>query len=92
MEREETIIKGLSENRFSSVILFLRLGGIPFKMKNTSNLYIIYMVTVIICTCSTFLGLCVDVYLHRDDLGHVMTTVRVLSGMSSLVWIYFSCR
>jgi hypothetical protein len=92
MEREEEIIKGLSENRFGSIIFFLRLGGIPFKMKKMSTLYIIYMVTVIICTFSMFLGMCVDVYLHRDDLGHVMTNMRVLSGISSLVWIYFSYR
>ena len=92
METEETKVKGLSEDRFSSIIFLLRIAGIPFKMKEMSTVYIIYMVTVIIGTCSIFLGLFVDVYIHRDNLGHVMTTIRVLTGMTNILWIYFSCR
>jgi len=92
MEGEELKVKGLSEIRFSRIIFLLRLAGIPFKIKKMPTLYIIYMVTVIICTCSTILGMCIDVYVYRDDLGHVMTNMRVLSGIFSLVWIYFSCR
>ena len=92
METEETKIKGLSEIRYSWIIFFLRLAGIPFKMKIMSNLYTIYMITVIICTYSTYLSMFVDVYIHRDDLSHVMTNLRALIGMSSIVWIYFSCR
>ena len=91
METEETKVKVLSEIRFRSLIFFLRLAGIPFKMKRTSTLYIFYMITVIICTCSTFLGMLVDVYLHRDDLGHVMRTIRVLTAITNTVWIYVSC-
>ena len=92
MEREEPKEKGLSEIRFRLIIFFLRLAGIPFKMKKMSTVYAIYMITVTVCTCSTFLSMFVDVYVHRDDLGHVTTNIRVLSGISSLVWIYFSCR
>ena len=92
MEREETKVKGLSEIRFRRIIFFLRLGGIPFQMKKMSTLYVIYMTTAIICTFSTFVGMFVDVYLHRDDLGHVMTTIRLLTAMANALWIYFSCR
>jgi len=92
MEGEGTKVKGLSEIRFSWIIFFLRLAGIPFKMKKISTLYAIYMITVIIGTCSTFLGMFVDVYIHRDDLNHVMTTIQALTGMTSILWIYFSCR
>jgi hypothetical protein len=92
MEREETKVMGLSEIRFCRIIFFLRLAGIPFKMKKMSTVYVIYMITVFICTCSTFLGMFVDVYIHRDDLGHAMTTIRALTGTTLAVWIYFSCR
>ena len=92
MERGETKGRGLSEIRFSWIIFFLRLAGIPFKMKKMSTLYVIYMLTVIMCSCSTLLGMCVDVYIHRDDLGHVMTTIRALAAMTNILWIYFSCR
>jgi hypothetical protein len=92
MEREETKVKGQSEDRFSSIIFLLRLGGIPFKMNKISTVYVVYMITVIFGTCITFLGLFVDVYIHRDNLGHVMTTFRVLTGFTTILWIYFSCR
>jgi len=92
MEWEETKVKGLSEIRFRWIIFFLRLEGIPFKMKKMSTVYFIYMITVIICTCSTFLGMIFDVYIHRDDLGHVMTTIRALTSLANVLWIYFSCR
>jgi hypothetical protein len=92
MEREERKVKGLSEIRFRWIIFFLRLAGIPFKLKRMSTLYTIYMITVNICTNSTLIGMFVDVYIHRDDLARVMTNLRVLTGMSSLVWSYFSCR
>jgi hypothetical protein len=92
MEREEPKEKRLSEIRFRLIIFLLRVAGIPFKMKKMSTVYAIYMITLIVCTFSTFLGMFVDVYIHRDDLGHVMTNIRVSAGISSLVWIYFSCR
>jgi hypothetical protein len=92
MEREETKVKGLSEIRFRWIIFFLRMTGIPFKMKKMSTLYVIYMTIVIIGTSCTFLGMFVDVYIHRDDLGHVMTTIRILSGIVIDIWIYFSFR
>ena len=92
MEREETNEKGLSEIRFSHIIFLLRLAGIPFKMKKMSTLYAIYTITMIVCNSSTFLGMFVDFYLHRDDMRHTMTNIRILTGMTSAVWIYFSCR
>jgi hypothetical protein len=90
MEREETKVKGLSEIRFRSVIFLLRLGGIPFKMKEMSPVYVIYMLAVVISTCSTFLGLFVDVYINRGNLGHVVTTIRVLTGTAIALWIYIA--
>jgi len=92
MEREETKVKGLSEIRFSRIIFLLRLAGIPFKMKKIPTVYIIYMITVIIFTGNIFLGMFVDMCIHWDDLGHVMTNLRVLTGMIIVLWIYFSCR
>jgi hypothetical protein len=92
MEREEPKVKALSEFRFSRIILCLRLGGIPFKMKKLSTFYSIYMMTLIICTGSTFLGMIVDVYKHTDDLIHAMTNIRILILTANIVWIYFSCR
>jgi len=56
MNRKETKLKGLSESRFGSMIFLLRMAGIPLKMKNISIIYAVYMITVIICGFSTFMG------------------------------------
>jgi hypothetical protein len=92
MEIEKSEVKGLSESRFSSIIFLFRSAGIPLKMKKMSIIYAIYMITVTVCACCTVLGMFVDVYVHRDDLGHVMTNIRMLFAMVDVVWIYFSCR
>jgi hypothetical protein len=91
MDYEVTIVKGLPNSRFGSITFLLRLAGIPLKM-NMSTLYAIYMITVISCTCTTFVGTFFDVYIHRDDLGHVMTNIRVSTGFMSILWVFFYCR
>jgi len=79
-------------SRFGLIIFFLRLAGIPFKMKKISTLYAIYMTTVISSTCATYVGMFVDVYIHRDDLGHVMTNIRVSIVFTNFLWIFIHCR
>jgi len=92
MDNEVREVKGMSNSRFGSIIFLLRLAGIPFKMNKMSTLYAIYIITVISCTCTTFVGMFVDVYIHRDDLGHVMTNIRVSIGFTNALCIYFYCR
>ena len=92
METEEAKVKGMSEIRFSRIIFFLRLAGIPIKMEKMPTLYALYMITGIICTHSTLISMFVETYIHRHDLARVMTNLRILTGMTTLVWVYFSCR
>jgi hypothetical protein len=81
-----------SDRRFGFIILLFRLAGIPFHIKKMSIIYAIYMRTVIICASTSYLGMFVDVYAHRDDLGHVMTTMRVLLPVTNIMWLYTYCR
>jgi hypothetical protein len=92
MDNELSKVKGLSKSRFGSIIFLLRLAGIPFKMKKMSTIYAVYMITVISSTCTTFVGMFIDVYIHRDDLGHVMTNIRVSIAFTDLVWMFLYCR
>jgi hypothetical protein len=92
MNTEEPKLKGLSEIRFSSLIFLFRMAGIPVKMKKVSTIYSVYMITGILCYCSMFIGMVVDVYKHWDDLGRAMTTVRVLIPFTNVVWMYFYYR
>jgi hypothetical protein len=92
MENKDIKIRDLSEGRFGSIICLLRLAGIPFHMKKMSTIYALYMITVVFCSCITFLGMLLDVYVHRDDLRHAMTTVRVVIPLTNNIWMYFYCR
>jgi len=47
MDNEVPEVKGLSNRRFDSIIFLLWLAGIPFKMKNMSTLYAVYMIIAI---------------------------------------------
>jgi hypothetical protein len=92
MNNEVPKVKGLPYSRFGSTIFLFRLAGIPFKMKKMSTFYAIYMKTVISCTCTTFVGMFIDVYIHRDDLEHVMTNIRASIGFTNVLWVFFYCR
>jgi hypothetical protein len=92
MDRKQPKLKGLSERRFGSMIFNLRMAGIPFKMKKISTIYAIYMVTVIVCSYSTLIGMSVDVYIQREDLGQVMTTMRGLISFTNVMWVFSNCR
>jgi len=92
MNRQETKLNVLSEIRFGSMIFLFRMAGIPLKMKKVPTIYAVYMVTVIICSCSTYIGMLIDVYIHRDDLGRAMTTMRVFITLTNVMWIFSYCR
>jgi len=92
MNRQEPKLKGLSEFRFGSMILFFRFAGISLKKKRISAIYTLYMIIVIICSCSTYIGMLVDVYIHRDDLGRAMKIMRVLIPVTNIIWIFSYCR
>jgi hypothetical protein len=85
-------LKGLSNSRFGSIIFLLRMAGIPFKMKKISTIYALYMITVIICSCITYIGMFVDVYINKDELGRTMTNLRVSIPYTNFLFIYFYCR
>ena len=92
MGSEQTAINRLTESRFELIIFFFRLAGIPLYMKKISTIYAIYMSTMILCACTTFLGMLVDIFVHRDDLVHVMKNVRMFISTTNVVWMYLYCR
>ena len=92
MNTAEPKVKGLSDIRFASIIFFWRLAGIPVKMKKISTIYAVYMITVIICSCSTFIGMFIDVNVHWNNLGRAMTSMRALFTFTNIMWTFSYCR
>jgi len=92
MNTEERKLKGLSRNRFKALIFLIRMAGIPLQMKKVSPIYAVYMITVIICTCSTFLGMFFSAYFHSDNLRKFVTTIRIFIPFTNVMWIFSYCR
>ena len=92
MNTAEIKPKGLSDIRFASIIFLCRLAGIPIKMKKMSTIYAAYMITVIICSSITFIGMFADVNVHWDNLGRAMTSMRMLFTFTNIMWIFSYCR
>jgi hypothetical protein len=92
MEIEGKKIKKQSDNHFNSIIFLFRLAGVPFQINKISTIYAVYTITVIFCTCCTITGSVIGVYKHRDDLGHIMTSMRVLIPFMNDMVIYVYCR
>ena len=92
MNSENIKLNTLTDRRFGSIILLFRLAGIPLHIKKMSVIYAIYMRTVFICFSAAYLGMFVDVYIHSDDLGRAMTTVRVLIPWTNIMWLFIYCR
>ena len=92
MNTEKPELKGMSESRFGSMIFLFRMAGVPIQMKKISIIYAVYMATVLTFSCCTFIGVFVDAYIHRDDLGRAMTTMRVLIPIMNIMWVFSYCR
>jgi hypothetical protein len=92
MATEGQKLKKQSNNYINSTVFLFRLAGVPFNMNKISTIYALYMITVIFCTGSTFIGMAASVYVHRDDLGHIMTNIRVLMPLACDINIYVHCR
>ena len=82
----------LSDNYFNSINFLFRIAGVPFQMNKISIIYAIYMITVLFSTCSTIIGFVVGVYINRDDLGHIMASMRVLMPHMNVMIIHVYCR
>jgi len=92
MEIEGKNIKKQSDNYFNSIIFLFRVAGVPIKINKISTTYATYMLTVVFCTCTTIIGSVVGVYKNRDDLGYIMTSIRVLLAFINDMVIYVYCR
>jgi len=92
MNTAEPKVEGLSDIRFASIIFLFRLAGIPVNVKKIPTIYVVYMITVITCSFSTFIGMFADVYVHWDDLGSAMTSIRVLFPFTNVMWIISCCK
>jgi hypothetical protein len=82
----------LNQNRFKTLLYFLRLGGIPLQIKSLSKVNRLYKTVCVVCYYSSFTCAFMDTFVHRYDLTEAMKKVRVFFAMSLVAWMHFSLR
>ena len=82
----------LIENRYKVILFLFRLGSFPLNMKSVSRLNAAYNATVIVCFYITNICVCVDTFVHRNQLKLAMQKFRNLLGLQMATWTHFSVR
>jgi hypothetical protein len=82
----------VTENRFRTTLMFLRMAGFPVNMKKTSVQTSVYNVLVMLHGYALYLSFLIDSIVHRDDLKRFMESFRILIVTSLLVWLVLNVR
>jgi hypothetical protein len=92
MDTDISHAKDLSERRFRTLFFVLRLGGVPFNMKNVSIVHAIYNGVLVVCFCVTYFSVIMGFTVRNQNLEETMNNVRTVYGFGLVTWMYFSVR
>jgi hypothetical protein len=84
--------KVLSERRFRTLFFVMRLGGVPFNMKNISTVHAIYNGAILMCFCVTYFSVIMGFIVTRHNLEETMNNVRLVYGLGIVTWTYLIVR
>ncbi|PNF24013.1 hypothetical protein B7P43_G08633 [Cryptotermes secundus] len=90
MSKKETQACEVTENRFRTILMFLRMAGVPINMKKVSIPNTIYNVLIAINCYAMYLAFYMDIIIHNDDLKNFMKTFRVVNASSILYWFHLN--
>jgi len=80
------------ETLFNFYLIWFRLVGVTLRSHKKSILYDLYSTVVLLNAYSVIITMCLDVFLHFNDLERIMETSRVIVPASSALWINLSLR
>jgi hypothetical protein len=80
-----------NQSRFKATLFVLLLKGIPLN-KSLSKLVTVYNMIAVMCVYFNFLCIIMDTFVHRHDLVQAMKKLRIVLGLSLVIWIHFSHR
>jgi hypothetical protein len=92
MNMKEPQVCDVTENRFRTVFMFLRMGGVPINTKKASLLHSTYNALTAINAYTLYLAFYMDIIIHNDDLKNFMKTFRIVNSSSVLNWIHLNLR
>jgi len=80
------------ETLFNFYLIWFRLAGVPLQSHKESIFYDLYSTVILLNAYSVVITMCLDVFLHLDDLEHIMETSRVIVPATSSLWIHLCIR
>jgi len=80
------------ETLFNFYLIWFRLVGVTLQSHKKSILYDLYSTVILLNAYSVVITMCLDVFLHFDDLERIMETSRVIVPASSSLWIHLCIR
>jgi hypothetical protein len=92
MNTKEPQVCDVTENRFRTVLTFLRMAGVPINMKHVSTLHSSYNALLAINAYALYLAFYMDIIIHNDDLKNFMKSFRILISSSVSYWVHFNLR
>jgi hypothetical protein len=92
MNTKEPQACDVTENRFRTVLTFLRMGGVPINVKHASILHSTYNAFMAINAYALYLAFYMDIIIHNDDLKNFMKTFRIVNSSSVLNWLHLTLR
>jgi hypothetical protein len=92
MDRKEPQMCDVTENRFRTVFMLLRIGGVPANMKKPTVYVSAYNAVITFHGYALYFVFFMDVIVHRDDLRHFMKTFRSLTVATLILWVVLSLR
>lgn len=82
----------LNHSRFTTLLYFLRLGGIPLQITSISKVNNLYKTVCVVCYYGSLMCAFMDTFDHRHELTEAMKKLRVFIAMSNVAWMHFSLR
>jgi cytochrome b subunit of formate dehydrogenase len=90
MNTKEPRVCGVTEDRFRTILMFLRMAGVPINMKHASMLHSTYNVLMTINAYALCLAFYMDIIIHNDDLKNFMKTFRIVNSSLVLHWLHLN--
>jgi hypothetical protein len=92
MGTKEPQVCDVTEDRFRTVLTFLRMAGVPINMKHVSTLHSIYNALLAINAYALYLAFYMDIIIHNDDLKNFMKTFRIVNSSTVIHWLHLTLR
>jgi hypothetical protein len=82
----------MADMYFRVPLFLIRLSGIPVCMQAVPRLSFLYNTISTVCFYCTYLSIILDFVVTKDDADEYMKNIRMLFGMSVLLWMHSYLR